>query len=82
MVLQWGRVRLNAETTRGRVRFYDENGASMGPRSVERGNWSTGMYSKGRRATLQWGRVRLNAETNPCYNWGNGGDSFNGAAFG
>ena len=36
--LQWGRVRSNAETRRDRPRVHQQDGASMGPRSVERGN--------------------------------------------
>ncbi len=38
------------------------HGASMGPRSVERGNQKTGSLYFGN-DELQWGRVRLNAET-------------------
>ena len=37
-VLQWGRVRLNAETTHPRRFVQRPFVASMGPRSVERGN--------------------------------------------
>ncbi len=38
MLLQWGRVRLNAETQADPLFWDRENMASMGPRSVERGN--------------------------------------------
>ncbi len=37
-MLQWGRVRLNAETIQLALEATDELQASMGPRSVERGN--------------------------------------------
>ncbi len=37
-MLQWGRVRLNAETRRANLAIFRLEQASMGPRSVERGN--------------------------------------------
>ena len=59
--LQWGRVRMNAEIGFD-LRGHDSlSGASMGPRSDERGN----VAPQRRHAMgllLQWGRVRMNAE--------------------
>ncbi len=62
-MLQWGRVRLNAETSAAVQGVAAFSCASMGPRSVERGNQEGGRARCGFYVTLQWGRVRLNAET-------------------
>src|SRR5690625_2642934 len=59
--LQWSRVRLNAEWLRNNHPRQPPLGASMEPRSVERGMIydpeDPNTYIK-----LQWSRVRLNAE--------------------
>ncbi len=44
-MLQWGRVRLNAETARLLMKPKPSWKASMGPRSVERGNEAGGTLS-------------------------------------
>ncbi len=57
------------------------NPASMGPRSVERGNNNLPDVGSSV-AWLQWGRVRLNAETRRGWWEKSRKSSFNGAAFG
>ena len=61
-LLQWGRVRSNAETLSIREVADLIQEASMGPRSVERGNYGHGGAMQ-EQTVLQWGRVRSNAET-------------------
>src|SRR5581483_11576367 len=60
--LQWGRARASAEIPRrGRASGQRLRGASMGPRSCERGN-VVARESLLDRAELQWGRARASAE--------------------
>ena len=58
------------------------DGASMGPRSHERGNAAAILGTKGAADMLQWGRVLMNAETPRVYPYAlRCGCRFNGAAF-
>src|SRR5581483_9078510 len=62
LLLQWGRARASAEIPRrGRASGQRLRGASMGPRSCERGN-VVARESLLDRAELQWGRARASAE--------------------
>ena len=80
--LQWGRVLTNAETTYGRSIRLQNKRASMGPRSHERGNGSTGLFfpsehfdaSMGPRSHERGNNGRRSVSTGVLY-------SFNGAAF-
>ena len=62
ITLQWGRDQLIAETYRRWREYLDYNLASMGPRSIDRGNGLSWMFSLGSQK-LQWGRDQLIAET-------------------
>ena len=66
--LQWGRVLMNAETFHRGVPLtvVSTRGASMGPRSHERGNVKRALLRPvpgSSTCSLQWGRVLMNAET-------------------
>jgi len=75
--LQWGRAPRSAETARADPRRAGD-GASMGPRSEERGNFSVSSGIVFPLSKLQWGRAPRSAETRfvrwsgsrviPCFN--------------
>ena len=65
LMLQWGRVLMNAETRHDPSRTRSRVAASMGPRSHERGNATSGGERREPEVLLQWGRVLMNAETHP-----------------
>ena len=61
-MLQWGRVRMNAESSPSFIASPPDASASMGPRSDERGKPDTTDEQIEAMVSLQWGRVRMNAE--------------------
>jgi len=80
MMLQWGRVLMNAEMIVNQTPVSTKPGASMGPRSYERGNnrpqqWCYKCH------LLQWGRVLMNAEIIFIRQSSRRAACFNGAAF-
>ncbi len=80
--LQWGRVRLNAETVNASAAKKRTNRASMGPRSVERGNTMV-LIMRRLRARASMG-PRSVERGNQCGRRWQHADAagFNGAAFG
>ncbi len=61
--LQWGRAQLSAETAIQRDSELAWRPASMGPRSIERGNLALPLSVCVSLSLLQWGRAQLSAET-------------------
>src|SRR5579883_2331268 len=62
--LQWGRARMSAEIATRKCSRKGRIGASMGPRSDERGNKFIFALFNGT-SKLQWGRARMSAEIIP-----------------
>ena len=63
MRLQWGRDQLIAETCKPPFDPNEARKASMGPRSIDRGNLGIGSTGTLGPFGLQWGRDQLIAET-------------------
>ena len=78
--LQWGRVRVNAESDEQNTQGISNDELQWGRVRVNAESLTYLCPSKSN-PMLQWGRVRVNAERSPGEAIYNGNYSFNGAAF-